>query len=90
MLQHGGRAGGIEYVDGTAAEYLFIRGMDRDLSRELIERKRGVLTFISVRSEGAVIVTVIGYQPGRENSRTALRQLVAQTLEEFNLTATII
>lgn len=80
----------LRYVDGTAAEYLFIRGMDRDLSRELIERKRGVLTFISVRSEGAVIVTVIGYQPGRENSRTALRQLVAQTLEEFNLTATII
>lgn len=80
----------LRYIDGTAAEYLVFRGVDRDLSRALVERKRGVLTLISGRSEGAVIATVIGYQPGRENTHSALRALVAQTLKEFNLTATII
>lgn len=80
----------MNYIDGTAAQYLSFRGVDRDLSRELVERKRGLLTLISGRIEGVVTTTVIGYQPGADNTRDALRGLVAQTLEEFNLSATII
>ena len=80
----------IRHIDGTAAEYLWFRGVDRELSRELLERKRGVLTLISGRIAGTVATTVISHQPHSGNTRAELRAVVAQTLHEFNLTGEII
>lgn len=80
----------LRYLDGTAAEYVSFRGVDRDLTPELIERRSGVLTLISGRVEGTVTTTVISYQLEAENTRGALHELVAQTLHDFNLTGTIV
>lgn len=76
-------------IDGTAAERVIFRGVDRHLTRDVLERRRGSLTVASVRVAGRIIVVVIGYQPGIENSHAHLREVVAQTLAEFDLTGVI-
>lgn len=72
-------------IDGTDAETLFIRGIDRRVTREALERRRGLLTVMSGRVSGRVLLSVVAYQPGRENTKPALRELVGQTLSDFGL-----
>ena len=45
-----------------------------------------LLTF---RVPGMVVVNLVAYQPGAENTRPALRALAERTLAEFNLTGKI-
>jgi hypothetical protein len=72
-------------LDGTAAEHFYFRGVDRNLSRDVLERRRGLLTVMSGRLAGKVIVPVISYLPDADNSRERLREVIAQTLAEFEL-----
>ncbi len=76
-------------LDGTVAERLYFRGLDRLLTREVLERRRGLLSVLSARLGGKVIVPVMSYQPGADNSRARLREVVAKTLAEFELTGVI-
>jgi len=55
----------------------------------VLEKRRGFLTVICARAGGKVVLPVIAYRPGAENSREALHELVSRTLGEFGLTATI-
>jgi hypothetical protein len=77
-------------IDGSAAEYVMLRGVDRYLPRRLLEQRRGLLTVVSGRIGGKVTLAVIGYRVGRENSKSRLRELVVATLADFGLTGVII
>lgn len=72
-------------VDGTEAEFFWARGMDRNITRNALERRSGVLTVASARIGGKVVLVVIGYLPGQENSRARLIGVIGQTLSDFTL-----
>lgn len=76
-------------ADGTEADRFIIRGVDGRVSREVLEKRRGFLTVICARAAGKVVLPVIAFRPGAENSKEALHELVSRTLGEFGLTATI-
>jgi hypothetical protein len=76
-------------ADGTDAEYVFIRGVDQNVSRRDMERGRGHLMVASARLNGRIFITVVGYQAGEENSKPRLRELATRTLAEFDLTGSI-
>lgn len=76
-------------ADGTDAEYVMLRGVDRHVTRQYLERRGGLLTVLAGRIVGKISITVVAYQPGKENSKPDLRELAAQTLAEFGLTGVI-
>ena len=77
-------------VDGTPAEYLAFRGVDRQVSRESLERRHGLLTVASARIAGQFVLSVISYQVGGENTQGALREVISQTMAEFELDGTVL
>jgi hypothetical protein len=77
-------------VDGTPAEQVLLRGVDRHVTRRVLEERHGLLTVVAGRLDGRVSLTVVGYQPGKENTKAALRERVAAVLEEFELTGVIV
>ncbi len=76
-------------VDGTDADYVMLRGVDRHVTRQYLERRGGLLTVLAGRIGGKISITVVGYQPGIQNSKPQLRELAAKTLAEFELTGVI-
>ncbi|MCX2930204.1 hypothetical protein ORI20_07955 [Mycobacterium sp. CVI_P3] len=76
-------------LDGTAAERVYFGGVDRNLGADVLEKRRGLMTVASARLAGKVIVPVMSYQPGADNSRARLREVIAQTLSEFDLSGVI-
>ncbi|BBZ75771.1 hypothetical protein MANY_11080 [Mycolicibacterium anyangense] len=76
-------------VDGTPAEYINLRGVDRYITDEALQRRCGVLTLVSGRVGDQVTIAVVAWQPGLENTTARLRDVVAQTLAEFELTGVI-
>ncbi|AQT80397.1 hypothetical protein B1R94_15665 [Mycolicibacterium litorale] len=76
-------------LDGTVAERLYFRGVDRNLTRDVLERRHGLMTVASARLGGKIIVPTMSYQPGADNSSTHLREMIAKTLAEFDLTGVI-
>jgi hypothetical protein len=76
--------------DGTDADYVILRGLDRQVTREVLEQRRGLLSVTSGRLGGKISITVLAYQPGRKNSKRHLRELTAKTLAEFDLAAVIV
>lgn len=77
-------------VDGTAADYLIFRGVDRSPSRATLDRRGGLLTVASARMAGKIVLTVISYQPGGDNTHGGLRAVIARTLGEFGLTGEVL
>nr|WP_232080348.1 hypothetical protein [Mycobacterium branderi] len=77
-------------LDGTDGELVMTRATGQRFSRGWLERVGGQMTLQSWRTGGArVYLTVNAYQPGAENTKSALRELAARTLAEFDLTGTI-
>ena len=76
-------------IDGTEAEYLFIRGIDRRVTREALEKRSGLLTVMAGRVGGRVLMSVVVFQPGWDNTKEALRELVRRTLSDFGLNGRI-
>ena len=76
-------------IDGTVAERFYFRGIDRNLTRGVLEKRHGLMTVASMRLGGKVILPVMSYIPGADNSRERLREVVAQTLAEFELSGVI-
>jgi hypothetical protein len=72
-------------VDGTDADYFVLRGVDQKVTRREIERVGGQLVVTSGRIGGKVTICVVGYENGGTNSGEHLRDLVTQTLAEFDL-----
>ncbi len=79
----------IASIDGTEAEYVMLRGVDRCITQQALEQRRGLLTVVAGRICGKMSISIVAYQPGGENSKPHLRELAAQTLAGFGLTGVI-
>ena len=77
-------------VDGTPAEYLCFRGVDRHVTADNLDRRRGAMTVTSGKIGDKMTITVISYQPGMENSRAELRGVMTETLKDFGLSGEIV
>ncbi|MGV0812614.1 hypothetical protein ABQF34_11700 [Mycolicibacterium boenickei] len=77
-------------VDGTDAEFVVMRGVDQNVIEREIVRAGGHLVLVSGRLGGKVSISVVGYQPGAENTKAWLRELATQVLGEFDLTGVVI
>lgn len=77
--------------DGTDGEIILTRVTGQGVTREWLELTGGQMTLQSWRVGGGskIYFTVNAYQPGAENTKPALRELVAHTLAEFDLTGEI-
>ncbi len=76
-------------VDGTDAEYVFIRAVDANVTERDLERSRGQLVVVSGRINGKVSISVEAYEVGAPNSKARLRELAHATLAEFQLAGVI-
>jgi hypothetical protein len=79
----------IACADGTPAEYVMLRGVDRHITRETLEQRCGLLTLVVGRIAGKMSINIVAYQPGGNNSKVHLRELAAHTLADFELTGVI-
>jgi len=77
-------------ADGTPAEYLCFRGVDRHVTAENLERRRGIMTVTSGQVAEKMAITVISYQPGMENSAAVLRDAIIETLNEFGISGELV
>ena len=77
-------------VDGTAAEYLILRGVDQNVRRADMEKAGGQLVVVAGRINGTMTISVVAYEVGAPNSKDRLRELVASTLAEFGLSGEVI
>lgn len=71
--------------DGTEADAFHARGVTQRITAEVLERIRGQVTLAAGRFADKVFVTVVGYRVGGDNTKPALRALMADTLSEFGL-----
>ena len=76
-------------VDGSPADYVFIRALDSGVTVGEMQRSHGQLVVVSGRINGKISISVEAYQLDAENSKARLRALVEQTLAEFGLSAAI-
>lgn len=72
-------------VDGTPADYVFIRALDTDVTLGELQRSHGQLVVVSGRINGRLSISVEAYELGAENSKERLRRVAAETLQEFGL-----
>jgi hypothetical protein len=75
----------VNRLDGTDAEYSYARGTRQCVTRGWLERIGGQMQLLSFRIPGRVVIHVLAYEPGAENTKPALRELAAQALAEFDL-----
>jgi hypothetical protein len=71
--------------DGTDADAFYARGVTQHITTDVLERIRGQVTLASGRFGGKVFITVVAYDVGGDNSKSALRELMVETLGEFDL-----
>ena len=76
-------------ADGTDADYAHGRLIEPGISKRTLERIGGQLFVVSGRVHGKVWIVVNAYLTGRTNSRDALREDLARTFAEFNLSVEI-
>ncbi|MGU3499105.1 hypothetical protein [Mycobacterium sp. C31M] len=76
--------------DGTEAEYTSFYGVDQATPRGELESGDGQLVVVSGRINGKVIIGIVAYESGAENSKARLRELSAATLAEFDLTGVFV
>jgi hypothetical protein len=76
-------------ADGTEADYLYFRGVDRYATRQAIEQRCGLLTVVACGLGATISLSIVGYQPGAQNSTPWLHDLVADALTAFELTGKI-
>ena len=75
--------------DGTDADFVMLRGIDRDNTRQTLEQRSGLLAVTGGRLTGKMSISIVAYQPGGENTKPHLRELAARTMAEFDLTGRI-
>ena len=72
-------------ADGTPAEYLCFRGVDRHVTAENLARRRGIMTVTSGQVAEKMAITVISYQPRMKHSAAELGDVITKTLNDFGL-----
>lgn len=76
-------------VDGTPAQYVFMRGLDTNVTADDLQRSHGQLVVVSSRINGTISISIEAYQLGAENTKDRLRELIDKTLSEFGLTGEV-
>ena len=76
-------------VDGTEADYVLLRMVEQNLTTKSPELAGGELNVSSGRICGKLFLGFRAYQPGWDNTAEALRELIAATLDDFDLTGFI-
>lgn len=79
----------VAYADGTAADTVSFRMIEQNLTTQSPELAGGELNLGTGRINGKLFLNIRAYQPGGDNSRQKLRELVADTLADFGLTGVI-
>ena len=79
----------VNRLDGTDAEFSYARGTRQHVTRQWLERIGGQMHLLCFRIPGRIVIHVLAYQPGAENTKPALRELAARVLAEFDLTGQI-
>ena len=81
----------VSLLDGTHCEYAFARGTRQHPTRQWLDRTGGQMQLLSFRLpvRGKIFIHVLAYQPGAENTKSALRGMAARALAEFDLTGQI-
>lgn len=79
----------IACADGTAAEYVMMRGVDQHVTATVLDQRRGLLTVVGARVGGHMSVTVVAYETGAANTKARLVSLAERTLADFGLEAEI-
>jgi hypothetical protein len=79
----------INRPDGSEADYLSGRLIEPGISKRTLERIGGQLYIVSGRVHGKIFIAVNAYLAGRTNSHDALREDLARTFAEFDVTAEI-
>lgn len=72
-------------IDGSAADRLCFRGIDRAVARRAIEARRGVATLFAGVIPGFVELSFVAYQPGVLTQLRHLRALVERLLADHEL-----
>lgn len=80
---------GLPNLDGTEADFVFLRGIDRVATRHALEARHGLLTVVAGRINGTETLTFAGYAPGAENTTAWLRTELEKTLAAFELSGVI-
>lgn len=75
-------------ADGTEADNLWYRGVDRKVTHLNLEYRHGVFTLLASSIKGLIIATFVAYQPGRANTRQELQELIQDELSELGIQAT--
>jgi hypothetical protein len=78
----------INRPDGTDADFIWVRSLYPDMTKQTMERTGGVLALLSARVDRQVFISVQAYQPGQLNTNIALQQAFSRTLDDFSLVAT--
>ena len=76
-------------LDGSNAEYVTGQLTSQRITRQRLERMGGVMTLQSWCLPDRIVITITAYQPGTENTKPALRERAARTLNEFDLTGKV-
>lgn len=77
-------------ADGTQADYFSMKLVEQNLTAQSHELVCGELFLGAGRIDGKLFLSVRAYQPGRENTRDALSELISRTLADFRLTGEIV
>jgi hypothetical protein len=73
--------------DGTDADHFAIKNLGPGVTKTIMHRLGGLLSFLSGTANGRRFVSVVAYQAGRIESKEELLQVLSSTLTDFSLAA---
>ncbi|MDO3637555.1 hypothetical protein Q2100_17565, partial [Mycolicibacterium sp. KC 300] len=73
--------------DGTPADRFVMRSLGKGVTEAVMHRLGGLLVLLSGRTDDTIFVSVLSYQPGRDNSNDVLHEHISNALNDFGLTA---
>lgn len=76
--------------DGSEADNVYVRSLCPGLTKATVHRIGGVLTVTFGRTAGRAFVSVVGYQPGRDNDHDSLHRILNDALTALGLSASAI
>ena len=80
---------GLPNLDGTEADFVFLRGIDRVATKHALEERCGLLTVVAGRINGTETLTFAAYAPGAQNTTAWLKAELEKTLAAFELSGVI-
>jgi hypothetical protein len=75
--------------DGTESDHFAIKNSGPGVTKTIIHRLGGLLSFLSGTANGRRFVSIVAYQSGRIESKEDLRQVLSSALDDFALTADV-